>query len=111
MWRFTEPKTIDKMLGNTDTGVNVDDLPIATETYLPNDDKVLVEISGDIDAIKDKEVKIKRRYSLRNVLSNYFLDKKYVASDFVSKIGPNGRSNYYLLEPLGKVIDDGRITV
>lgn len=111
VWRFTEPATVDKMLGISNSEVNVDDLPIATDTYLPDSDKVLVQISSDIDAIKDEDAKIKRRYSLRKVLSNYFLDKKYVASDFISKVNADGRNNYYLLEPLSKVIENGRITL
>jgi predicted GNAT superfamily acetyltransferase len=110
VWRYTEPQTINKMLGNSNGSDNVDDLPIATESFLPDSDKVAIEISSDIDKIPEKE-KIDRRYKLRTILSHYFLDRKYVASDFVSKQNGNERRNYYVLEPLEKVIEQGRITV
>lgn len=111
VWRFSEPKTIEKMLEKSGSEVSTENIPVATEEYLPDTDKVFVKISGDIDSIKDEDEKIKKRYSLRKILSHYFLERKYVASQFVSEVKPEGRNNLYLLEPLSKVIENGRITV
>jgi predicted GNAT superfamily acetyltransferase len=110
VWRYTEPKTIDKMFKQSETSDSIDDLPIATETFLPESDKVALEISADIDKIPEKE-KVQRRFRLRTILTHYCLDKKYIASDFVSKTQDNGRKNYYVLEPIENVIESGRITV
>lgn len=100
VWRFTKIETINKMLGIT-LPINLEsirEIEIATYNNLPNKQRVLVEVSPNIDAIKEDEIKIERRLNLRKVLSHYF-ERKYVATDFISSLVDNERKNFYLLEP------------
>lgn len=100
VWRFTEDKVINRILG-TNTSLNISDIsniPVATFNNLPNSKRVLVQISSDIDSITEDSVKIEKRLNLRTVLTHYF-NKNYIASEFVTGIIDNERKNYYLLEP------------
>lgn len=112
VWRFTENKPLAKLLGDDSLSdnKNLEDLPVATTDYMPIHDRVLIQISSDIDK-ETEEDKIKRRFRLREILTNYFLEKNYIATEFISNKSPDGRQNFYLLEPLMNVIKRGDITI
>lgn len=101
VWRFTDSDTISKILGLVEAPKlkDVKDVEIATETNLPNIDKVLVEISSDIDKIGTDSEKYDRRMKLRKILSTYFFDRNFIATQFVSEVENEVRKNYYVLEP------------
>lgn len=99
VWRFTKAQTVYKILGITPplNLENTREIKTATHENLPNEKRVLVEVSSDIDAIRKDEIKIERRLNLRKILSYYF-ERKYIATDFISSVVDNERKNFYLLE-------------
>ncbi len=104
VWRFTQQKVVDRIIGVNKPPklAEVRQYPVATEEQFPDSNKVLVQISGDIDR-EDEKTKIERRYHLRKIAKHYF-EKGYVASEFISeKMGKNFE-NYYLLEPLNELV-------
>lgn len=114
VWRFTEKNTLSKIMNEQDKSriIDIDDIPIATENYLPNESYVAVQISDNIDN-EPEDTRIARRYRLRIILSHYFLKSEYIASGFVSKKddGTQTRRNFYILEPLQQVIQRGDISI
>lgn len=112
VWRFTEKNVLSRVLGEN-RPLRLDeivDIPIARIDYMPPSDKVLVEISADIDKELERD-KIDRRFRLRKILANYFLKKGYIATEFISEKNENNRKSFYLLEPMQNVIQRGDITV
>lgn len=107
VWRFTSPAVIKRLLGISWPPAldDLEGIPVATPNSLPAEEKVLVQISGNIDAELEEE-KIKRRFHLRQVLSHYFFNRGYIATEFITGIKTDRKSNlairfnYYLLKPL-----------
>jgi predicted GNAT superfamily acetyltransferase len=106
VWRFTQTDVINRILGfNKPPNLeDIKDIPVATENFMPDLQRVLVEISPDID-LETEENKIKKRYKLRKILSYYFLEKYYLATEFITAFvsanqqpNKNSRVSYYLLE-------------
>lgn len=106
VWRFTRPEVVNRITGSNKPPSleDVKDIPIATFDNMPDDERVLVQISGNIDE-ESEENKILRRQKLRSVLSHYMLDMNYIASEFItgmvsdeSQLDPK-RHSFYLLEP------------
>lgn len=102
VWRFTQQEVVDRI-----TGINIppklDDVreyPVATEEKFPDSNKVLIQISGDIDK-EEERTKVERRYRLRKIIGYYF-KRGYIASEFISERAENNFDNYYLLETLNK---------
>lgn len=114
VWRFTEKNTLSKMLNghNESLSINIDDIPLTSDTYLPNERHVAVQISDNIDN-EPEDVRIARRHKLRIILTHYFLKNEYIASRFVSKRddATQERKNFYILEPLNQVIQRGDISL
>ncbi len=106
VWRYTEPDVINRAAGisKPPTMEDLKDVAAATESDLPETDKVLVEISANIDSIKSDEEKIKRRLKLRKILSHYFLERNYIATEFISEKAEGTRKNYYLLERANAIL-------
>lgn len=110
VWRFTDPKVLDRLIGVSEppTLESVVGTEIVTSEYMPDNDKILVQISSDIDSEPDED-KTKRRFRLRTVLSHYFLDREYVATEFITgKDNIGNRVNYYLLEPKAHWLSHGQ---
>ena len=101
VWRFASAGTIQRLIG-MDEAPSLDivkEVEVATEYELPNSDKVLVEISSNIDEVTDEGEKIEKRLRLRKILSHYFFEKDYIASEFITGTVKGKRENYYLLQP------------
>lgn len=109
VWRFTSPSVIERLLriSHPPSLEDVEGVPIATSKFFPDRNRVIVQISENIDAEPEKE-KIRRRFRLRQILSHYFFKKGYIATEFITgikidkKTNLNKRVNFYLLEPLLK---------
>lgn len=99
VWRFAQEQTVQRLIGNNLPLflADVSDIPIATKDVLHPSPRVLVEISPDIDKEEEQD-KIARRYRLRDILTHYFLEKRYIATEFITGIDRELRKNYYLLE-------------
>lgn len=101
VWRFSLKKTEQKLLGlyQSPSLEDIKNIEIATESNFPESNKVLVEISSNIDNVMSDSEKVEKRLKLRKILSHYFFDKNYIASEFITGIVGGERRNYYLLQP------------
>jgi len=101
-WDFKSESTLKKLSGfkTPVTQELLQNIPIATDIYMPESPNILVEIPGNFIQMKNDDIESARKWreSTRNIFAEYINNRHYIVSDCYSFNQEDTRKTYYLLE-------------